>query len=1284
MYKILRKIADISWVLIFYTAVTMAVLLSAMRITMPYFAKYIPEIEQVASQQLGLVVKVQELDSGWQGFGPALRFDGVVLYNPDSMKPVAKLRYFDVQLDIFSSIKNRKLIPGRLTLEGLQMTFDEKMEGGFQLRHYTQSSDKPVMSALNSLVERFRRVDVKDSQFVLTMLEGAPVKLNLAYFSLSPRRGVYRVDLDIRDEVKQGRLRAMADISGEIGRFDKNIIDGFVRLSNIEYDPRFMPWTLYDIKPQSGLLNLSAWFKWQEGSWQNLIGELALNDVILTNKAYPELKLPFEFYGDIAWQHTGGEFWRLSGDDIKIKVGEHGSPVAAFMLEGGSFTPWDFRLNAIAIDDVFELLTLSNQLKPKQRDALLALDPEGQIHDIQIIATPGETQFKDWRAGFKVKNLHYNAYEGMPQVDNISAEFRVAPQKGQAIIDSQQVFVHTQAILGHPIILNTVTGTLAWEIGDAITLSAKHLRLNHKDVTVDTSFSLNVPEDYAQTTIDLTAQTSGFNQAVAKQFLPSKLPVKASDWIRQSIKKGHVLGLQTVIKGPVKKFPFKDKSGEFEMRFDVDSVDLAYHPQWPALHNLSGELVIESDRMQAIVDSGIIYNSTIEKAKIEMPFTPIPEPLILHISGIATGEGNDGERFLRNSPLWEKLGQAFELIDINGPARLDLKADVPLRQNKEYFKVDGKAVLAGGEVSIDKWDMVFSEANGKLHFTEKSIEMENATATLMGKPVTMQAKTTHRNNESRVKWTLDTRFDLSTINHFVKNDFWYYLQGESDVQASFNVFMPKREEPLKITFQSDLIGMAVNMPEPLGKPMEDAAPSSLTLWSEQPQTLNVAFDYGDIVEGDLFFTEHQNALAFNNAEIYFGGDKSDALTPAPGVQVSGHMRSLDFSQWNTFWQDHQNQFPPDASKPPLDIRLANLQVDDLHYKNWGLHYATVSANKTLDYWNLEITSDEMAGLVQYPHSFEGLPLKLDLTRCEWVKSTDTSTTQKLTPAQVIPIDFRCGSFNYQDRDLGEVQLGIQPVPGGVNFDPIKVTSDIDSLTATATWMADDAGEVSSITGMVDSENVGQSLRSWGLKTDIRDAKGEISFDLTWPGAPTKINMAGLEGEMDISLRNGRFVEVNPGFGRILGLLSVQSLQRRLRLDFTDVFKEGFSFDTFDSSVRIAGGNAYTEEAFMKAPAANVTISGRAGLVDRDLDFDMYVHAVMDSTVPAAAVAIANPIAGAAVWLADKMFNPFENVGRYYYHITGTWDDPQFQDMKKAGEPAIPPVPVEDLTDSEPE
>ena len=41
---------------------------------------------------------------------------------------------------------------------------------------------------------------------------------------------------------------------------------------------------------------------------------------------------------------------------------------------------------------------------------------------------------------------------------------------------------------------------------------------------------------------------------------------------------------------------------------------------------------------------------------------------------------------------------------------------------------------------------------------------------------------------------------------------------------------------------------------------------------------------------------------------------------------------------------------------------------------------------------------------------------------------------------------------------------------------------------------------------------------------------------------------------------GQFTKMDPGVGKLLGVLSLQALPRRITLDFRDVFSEGFAFD----------------------------------------------------------------------------------------------------------------------------
>ena len=63
----------------------------------------------------------------------------------------------------------------------------------------------------------------------------------------------------------------------------------------------------------------------------------------------------------------------------------------------------------------------------------------------------------------------------------------------------------------------------------------------------------------------------------------------------------------------------------------------------------------------------------------------------------------------------------------------------------------------------------------------------------------------------------------------------------------------------------------------------------------------------------------------------------------------------------------------------------------------------------------------------------------------------------------------------------------------------------------------------------------------------------------------------------IEVGPGRFTKIEPGIGKLLGVLSLQSLPRRITLDFTDVFTEGFAFDEITGDVQIHNGVLMTRQ-----------------------------------------------------------------------------------------------------------
>jgi uncharacterized protein YhdP len=164
--------------------------------------------------------------------------------------------------------------------------------------------------------------------------------------------------------------------------------------------------------------------------------------------------------------------------------------------------------------------------------------------------------------------------------------------------------------------------------------------------------------------------------------------------------------------------------------------------------------------------------------------------------------------------------------------------------------------------------------------------------------------------------------------------------------------------------------------------------------------------------------------------------------------------------------------------------------------------------------------------------------------------------------------------------------------------------------------------------------------------------------LSWPGGPAEDFLAGLDGEVGLRFGAGTLADVEPGAGRVFGLMSVVALPRRMSLDFSDVFDKGFAFDTIIGTFNIEKGQAYTCNLSLEGPAADVVIVGRAGLATRDYEQTALVSANVGNTLPIVAAVVAGPQVAAALLIFSQIFKkPLQEVGQIYYGIDGSWDEP---------------------------
>ncbi len=171
-------------------------------------------------------------------------------------------------------------------------------------------------------------------------------------------------------------------------------------------------------------------------------------------------------------------------------------------------------------------------------------------------------------------------------------------------------------------------------------------------------------------------------------------------------------------------------------------------------------------------------------------------------------------------------------------------------------------------------------------------------------------------------------------------------------------------------------------------------------------------------------------------------------------------------------------------------------------------------------------------------------------------------------------------------------------------------------------------------------------------------------DISWDGLPFALDIPSLSGKLSLRVETGQFLKADPGAAKLLSVISLQSLPRRLNLDFRDIFSKGFAFDEITANAGIANGIMRTENLKMNGVNATVMMDGSVDIRQESQD----LHVVVIPEINAAAASIAygfiNPAIGIGTFLAQMFLRePLMKQFTHEYHVTGSWSDPVIVEVK---------------------
>jgi uncharacterized protein YhdP len=344
-------------------------------------------------------------------------------------------------------------------------------------------------------------------------------------------------------------------------------------------------------------------------------------------------------------------------------------------------------------------------------------------------------------------------------------------------------------------------------------------------------------------------------------------------------------------------------------------------------------------------------------------------------------------------------------------------------------------------------------------------------------------------------------------------------------------------------------------------------------------------------------------------------------------------------------------------------------------------------------WRANLDARELNGYIEYrqPSGNNLGRVYARLARLSLAASTvsDIEATLDQQPSSIPALDVVVEDFELRGTRLGRVELeALNRESAGVRewrLARLNVSLPEAQFSATGNWALIGANQNAArserrrtaLNFKLDIANSGELLKRFGQDKVIARGKGVMQGQIAWLGAPWALDYASMNGGFNLNIETGQFLKADPGIAKLLSVLSLQSLPRRLSLDFRDVFTEGFAFDFLRGDMKIDQGVAFTNNLQMKGVNAAVLMEGTANISRETQDVKVVVVPEINAGTASLVAAAINPAIGLGTFLAQLILRrPFIEAATQEFQVTGSWADPQMVRVKRAGSsPVAPASPV---------
>ena len=1199
------------------------------------------------SLEAGYPIEIAEIKLSWVDISPQLEFKTIKVMAKDNSAELLSLETLYLDLNVFSSLWFANFMMDEVTAIGLNLTAARDSNGKFYIQGLKQNSDSTTL--FSDIIKHTNKLNSFNLKAV-----------NVNYDDQK------QVNLSGRYQIERATLSHSASswhANGQIS-LPTSLGDNFEFSTNWrlnQQNTKLMTWQGI-IKTNNVLISpLSPYLNWnnitlEKGLFNSIITveglglevreaklDIELSHAMLASKEIGDVLKPIDveyFKGNFLWKDQEmGDAWLFSGNDINLSIkGEVWPETSLTVIK----KPEEVLIKSdfFRIEHLLDVAALSGLLS----EQILLQNPAGDIEKLEMTYLV--------ESGLKYASLNLikgqvTSWNDYPGITNLYANINFYEEGARFKIASEKVTVHPANKFDSLMFFDSINGVLDFEKKDkAWRVQGHDFKVENDELTLELNGSI---EQNKTGEIINDIEVTFENVAITRwqSYFPEKyLSAEFKEWSEDAFLGGKIEYGKIKLKGDIAGFPYQTRAekllGSFDMALEIKDVVLHYSDDWPNLFNVTGSITGQGNDLVIKSQDGLVAGFIFKDFKAKVNGL-INGKAILTVEGSLKGKSQQALNFLQSSPLKKRFASIVEGVSAKGQSNINLSIRVPLSGTEES-QVKGDINFIGSDLyHKDMAEFSLTQVNGMIQFDNKGIAAKNIKGQLLNQDIDIDI---YPKGDSTIL-TAEGLFLSSslpkTLPNFITGQFPYLL----------NVVISERnigDFYVDASVVSNLQGAEITLPGSFYKAAEKNRKLKVTL-KQSNSTPSININYDDIV--NVEYESLENEQFFDNSRLNI------------------KMSELDVEMW-LLWYEKYN----------IDNTSAN-EVDRLALETekligYGQEFPNIKivAVQEKKNWLVSIVGQGIEGVLSFPKVMTKKEiLKVDMQKLNLVLSKKINIENNLIKQHTL---WPSMSINVDELTIDNIALGSLDLISHNDtnkwvIDSANITSDLYSLKVSeGIWHESTLGSKTELALRIDSHDFTNLIEKFGFEPRVEAKKLKLLTSLSWDGGPMAISEEGAKGTISFKLEKGELKDVEPGpAGRAFGLLSIATIQRRLSLDFNELFAQGFSYRTIKASFEINDGIALTKDFSLKGGSADILIEGTVDLVNQQYNQIVKVRPNVSSTLPLAGAVAAGPIGlgvGTAILLADKLAGrlfdkDIVNLISYDYLLTGSWQEPDLQMIK---------------------